>query len=223
MKREEIIGEFDRLILKAHKLTEDLELAMKGGRNVSIAERFEVMISAMHLLQYVQADVHYALLERLVLAPSAREPVAVPPDVFLGVLQSAKAQLTAGLFQHARVLATADAMNDVLEQAKELLDNDYKDGACVLIGGALETTFSKMLEQDGYEGDLSRVKLKQKNDMLLKRDKYDKVTHGQVVAFADLRNDAAHGNYTAVRKEQVADFLKFARDFIMRWYTPKLT
>jgi len=223
MKREEVIRELDTLILKAEKLTEDMRVGQAKGEKrpmISTVGYIELLMSSMTVMRYLEADVHYRYCERL-LDPSV-EGHAIPQTV-IGLLQSCKAQLLAGFLLRSRVLATADVMNDVLEQAEELLANDYKDAACVLIGGALETTLNKMLEQSGYEGDLSKVMLKQKNEMLLKRDKYDKVTHGQIVAWADLRNDAAHGNYAAVRKEQVSDFLKFARDFIMRWYAPKLT
>jgi hypothetical protein len=227
MKREEIVTELDSLILKADKLDKldkhvrtSLPLIQESPRILS-ASYVELLTSTTTVMRYVEADVHYRLSEQFLNKLS--EGFAVSPRVILGLLQSCKAQLMAGFFLRSRVLATADAMNDVLEQAEELLANDYKDGACVLIGGALETTLNKMLEQHGSEEDQKIKWFRDKNKRLLDLDKYDKVTHGQIVAFMDLRNEAAHGNYQAVRKEQVADFLKFSRDFIMRWYTPKLT
>jgi hypothetical protein len=223
MKREEIIAELDRRI---HQLEPKVQREQKGGAVGQdslwpMHEYIEILLSTIVLFQYVEASQHQRVCERL-LEDCYREQQA-KPGVLMGLLCSCKELLHTGFLARSRVLATADAMNDVLEQAEELLGNDYRDAACVLTGGALETTFNKMLEQGGYEGDLKKVMLKQKNDMLLKRDKYDKVTHGQVSAWAELRNDAAHGNYQVVRKEQVADFLKFTRDFIMRWFTPKLT
>lgn len=112
-------------------------------------------------------------------------------------------------------------MDDMLQQAEYLLDNGYKDAACVLVGGALESILRSMVENT--EGEIVKDGLKKLNERLHKLSVYDKVTFHQIEAWTDLRNSAAHGDYKQVAKESVKDFLSFTRTFISSQFAPKFS
>ena len=91
--------------------------------------------SVMNLLQRVfgTEGVHYSEYQKhnpSALAGSFRRCMAI----FL----AAKEDYEGGFLFNIRSLLSAEIMDDVLEQAKELLRADYKDPACLLTGVTLE-------------------------------------------------------------------------------------
>ena len=116
-------------------------------------------------------------------------------------------------------------MEDILEQASHLLENDYKDAAGVLIGGILEATLRSMLENK-YPSISFNPKegLRRLNENLFKNaSAYDKATYKLIDGFAELRNYAAHGEYEKYKKSQIDEFLVFTRNFISNWYSLKVS
>jgi hypothetical protein len=136
----------------------------------------------------------------------------------LGVLKAARQDLDAGFLVGLKNLVAADFFADFLEMAEYLLKSRYKDPATVLIGGVLEEHIRALCRRatisisDG-NGPLKADRL---NAELAKAAVYTKLDQKAVTAWLDLRNKAAHGEYSAYTDEQVRLMLQGVRDFANR-------
>lgn len=128
-----------------------------------------------------------------------------------GIFRAAKDDYTNGYIFNVRALIKAELLSDdVLDQAKELLKNGYKDPACILAGIALEVTVKEMCTKQG----IKHGKLDKMNADLCKAGKYNTAKQKQITAWADLRNKAAHGDWDAYDHADVDDLIKGVERFI---------
>ena len=106
--------------------------------------------------------------------------------------------------------------------ANHLLNEDYKDPAAVMIGSVLEEHLRQLCYKEGIQttiikdGKQSFKKAGALNDELAAQALYNKLDHKNVIAWLDLRNKAAHGNYTEYTQGQVVLMLSSVSDFISR-------
>ena len=139
-----------------------------------------------------------------------------------GILRAVKEDIEGGYLHSIESLISADIFTDFLEMASYLLDEGYKDAAAVLIGSTLEGHLRKLCVKNGVDVELTTPsgtrpkKADQMNADLAKEGAYSKLDQKNVTAWLDLRNKAAHGEYTQYAKEQVALLLSSVRDFITR-------
>jgi hypothetical protein len=111
-------------------------------------------------------------------------------------------------------LAKADVADDVLEQAKELLNSGYKDPACIIIGVSLEIALKELSNREKLPiGSIEKM-----NVELCKANIYNMAKQKQITAWAELRNKAAHGIWTGYDNKDVESFregvLKFIGDYL---------
>jgi hypothetical protein len=219
MNATKVLAKFDELIAEAKEVGKDRDesVARTGESVVSPVAYYRLFSSTMTLFMYLQAKTYLELVQSV----SAQ----VNPGILQGILESAKREFASGLVSHPRMLLTADSLEGLLEQAEHLLANDYKDAACVLVGGALEGALRSMMENKYPTIQFSPFDgLRKLNDKLFKEAQaYDRATHKLVDGYAEIRNSAAHGDYSAFAKSQVEGFLLFTRNFISSWYAPKIT
>jgi hypothetical protein len=131
-------------------------------------------------------------------------------------VKAALEDLKGGYFFEAKTLLEAEVFSDLLEQAEELQQAGYKDAAAVLAGGVLEKHLRSMCVRRGIGLLKPNGKHKMMNDMndaLAKAGAYNALKKKQVTAWADLRNNAAHGNSTAYTASDVDAFLRDVSDF----------
>jgi hypothetical protein len=131
-------------------------------------------------------------------------------------VKAALEDLKGGFFFEAKTLLEAEVFSDMLEQAGELQQAGYKDAAAVLAGGVLEKHLRSMCARQGIGLFKPNGKHKMMNDMndeLAKTGAYNALKKKQVTAWADLRNNAAHGNTTAYTASDVDAFLRDVSDF----------
>jgi hypothetical protein len=106
--------------------------------------------------------------------------------------------------------------------AEHLLDRDYKDPAAVIVGSVLEEHLRQLCDANELpvevekEGKRIPLKADALNASLAKADVYNKLSHKNVTAWLDLRNNAAHGQYDEYTKEQVVLMLQGVSDFMAR-------
>jgi hypothetical protein len=127
-----------------------------------------------------------------------------------GVFQAAKEDYEGGYLFSIRALVKAEVLDDALEQATQLLHAGYKDPACVLAGVALEITLKEMCTRE----NITHGKLDRMNVELCKAGTYNMAKQKQITAWADLRNKAAHGEWTVYSGADVDDFIKGVNRFI---------
>jgi hypothetical protein len=124
----------------------------------------------------------------------------------------------AGFLGERDLLLTADAFESFLEQADYLLEQGFKDPAAMLAGAVLESTLRKMCEVRGIPTD-KQDKIGTLNNKLAKEHKppaYSSAYHKQIIAWADLRNNADHGHFGEYDREQVAVMITGVREFAAR-------
>lgn len=115
-----------------------------------------------------------------------------------------------GYIFELRGLVAADIIEDGLEQADEFLRAGYKDPACVVIGVCLETSLKELCDRE----QIAHAKLDKMNADLRKAGVYNTGMQKQITAWADLRNNAAHGNWNEYKEEEVNLMLQGVRGFI---------
>ena len=126
------------------------------------------------------------------------------------ILLSAKEDYDNGYLFNVRALVKAEVLDDALEQAQVLLDAGYKDPACVLVGVSLEIALKEICTREGIPpGKADKI-----NVELRKLGIYNMAKQKQITAWADLRNKAAHGDWSAYDQADVQDFLNGANRFI---------
>lgn len=126
------------------------------------------------------------------------------------ILISAKKDFEGGFLFNVSALVKAEVLDDVLEQANALLDAGYKDAACILNGVTLETTLKELSKR----AKVSLGKLDKMNTDLCKAGVYNMAKQKQITAWAELRNKAAHGEWTAYDSDDVRSFQDGVQRFI---------
>jgi len=139
------------------------------------------------------------------------------------IIKNIKVEIENGWISTIKSIVSAEIFSDFLEMAEHLLSNDYKDAAAVMIGGVLEEHLRQLCLSNkidvSYEkdGKIIPYKADRMNSELAKSDIYNKLDQKGVTTQLDLRNNAAHGNYTEYDKKQVEMMYDFVLNFISKY------
>lgn len=140
--------------------------------------------------------------------------------VLYGILKALRTAYTSGYLQTVQELVHADVFADFLEMADYLVSEGYKDAAAVIGGSVLEENIRKLCSKHGVPTADAKghpKKASVMNDDLVKAGAYGKLEQKSVTTWLDLRNKAAHGDFTAYDKKQVEMYLQGIRDFLTRF------
>ncbi len=136
-----------------------------------------------------------------------------------GILNAIKLEIKDGFILSIRDLVSGEVFSDFIEMAEYFLKEKYKDPAAVIIGSVLENRLRSLMSANNIDTLDQKGKPKKAsslNDELYKADIYGKLDQKSIVAWLDLRNQAAHGHYTEYNQQQVEMMLNYVRDFINR-------
>jgi hypothetical protein len=138
---------------------------------------------------------------------------------FVGVLLALKEEYELGYIQSFTELVHADTAASVMEMAEELHRQGYKDAAAVIVGSLLEQHLRDLCtkSQIPIEANGKRKKADTLNAELAGKAVYSKLEQKNVTAWLGLRNEAAHGNYTAYGPDQVALLIQSIEAFMGRF------
>jgi hypothetical protein len=137
-----------------------------------------------------------------------------------GMLRALRDDYERGYLQSVTELVHADIFSDFLDMASYLLQEGYKDPAAVVAGSVLESHLRKLCNKHGIavaKPDSSPKKADTSNADPAGADIYSKLDQKSVTAWLDLRNKAAHGQFSEYTKEQVTLMLQGVRDFASRY------
>lgn len=136
----------------------------------------------------------------------------------IGVAKALLSDIRNGYLRSFEALIHGDVFGDYLEMAKHLVDSGYKDAAAVIAGSTLEAHLKQLCTLHTVPIVIGTTPKKADviNADLVKAGAYSKLDQKNVTAWLGLRNDAAHGNYTAYDKSQVDLLISGVRDFITR-------
>ncbi|MFB8268291.1 hypothetical protein ACFC96_16955 [Streptomyces sp. NPDC055955] len=128
--------------------------------------------------------------------------------------------LKAGWTSSVMELVHADTHSDYLQMAETLLAAGYKDPAAVITGTSLEVHIRMLCTKHGVDTELPSGAPKKADVMnadLKKTGVYNEARKKQVTAWMDLRNKAAHGDYTSYDEYQARMFIDGVRDFMLKY------
>lgn len=139
--------------------------------------------------------------------------------ILRGILGAIKIEYQNNYLKTVEEIIHADLFADFLEMADHLLQENYKDAAAVIGGGVLEEHLRKLCQKNNIPIQLNgkNKKLDTMNSELKSAGSYDSLIQKSITAWADLRNNAAHGHYSTYDKNQVALMISGVRDFIVKF------
>ncbi|MFA6213257.1 MAG: hypothetical protein WCT03_03890 [Candidatus Obscuribacterales bacterium] len=137
------------------------------------------------------------------------------------LLQTVREDFQAGYLHSVKELINAEVFSDFIEMAEYLLKDGYKDPAAVLGGAVLEQHLRKLCDKhevslttQDNSGGTRQKQASALNDELAKAGVYTKVQHKLVTSWQGIRNEAAHGNFSAYKLEEVRLMLSGITAFI---------
>jgi hypothetical protein len=136
----------------------------------------------------------------------------------MGIVDALKEDLNAGYIKTLIELVHADVFANFLDMAYHLHQAGYKDAAAVITGSTLETHIKELCLKNAIDTSVNGrpSKADKLNADLAKTQVYSKLDQKNVTAWLDIRNKAAHGNYSEYSLDQVELFISGVRDFIGR-------
>jgi hypothetical protein len=129
-----------------------------------------------------------------------------------GILKAALDDFERGYLFDIRKLVESEVFADFLDQAGELLRAGYKGPAAVVAGAVLEDGLRKLCEKHGIANS-DKPKLDAMNSLLAKAGAYTLLTQKRITAIADIRNNAAHGNWDAFETDDVREMIDWVSKF----------
>jgi len=150
----------------------------------------------------------------------AEKPMAYDndPDALMRlipILKAAYDDLKNGFLVSFKQIVQAEVFDSELEQAKSLLDSNYKNAAAVIAGAVLETAIKELCNNNQI--DIEKKKLTRLNDDLAKAGVYNVLQQKQITALADIRNNAAHGKYENFSSEDVQRMIQDIERFLLTY------
>lgn len=140
-------------------------------------------------------------------------PCSSSTEAGIGILEAAKNEIAGGWLFTVRGVVAAEIFADFLEMAAYLLKKGYKDPAAVVTGSVLEEHLRQLCNKNNISIEKSADLM---NADLSKATVYNKLDQKSVTAWLDLRNKAAHGQYSEYTKDQVEVMLSGVTDFVTR-------
>jgi len=143
-------------------------------------------------------------------------------DLVVGVVRALKGDLEDGYLYTFSELVRGELFENLIEMAKHLVEEGYKDAAAVIAGASLESHLRELskkyvvaVDYTAKNGSIKKKTAERLNQELGK-SAYSLFDQKQITAWLDLRNNAAHGNYAEYDEVQVAKLIEWVGDFISR-------
>lgn len=143
------------------------------------------------------------------------------------VLKSAREDYASGHLFTSRSLIEAEIFEDFLEQAEELLNKGYYQPAAVIAGCVLEDGIRKLckrknifiINQGNKQILIDKATIDPMNIELAKAGVYNALWQKKITALSDLRNKAAHGQWTEFTDKDVEDMNRDVRRFMEDYFS----
>lgn len=136
-----------------------------------------------------------------------------------GILMAARDDFDAGMLLDVRQLVAAEAFGDLLESAAHLLEENHHLPAVAISGAVLESSLRDLANRNSitWTGHSSITKL---NTEIYKARIYDKVIFAEIEAWARLRNQVDHGDFTGpadIDTGAVKRMVDGVRQFVLKY------
>ncbi len=143
-------------------------------------------------------------------------------NLIVGIVMGLKGDLEDGYLHSFPELVRGEMFEDLNEMAKHLLQEGYKDAAAVIAGASLESHLRQLSTKHGVLVDyttkegITKKKTAERLNQELGKNAYSLFDQKQITAWLDLRNNAAHGNYSEYDEDKVSKLIEWVGDFISK-------
>jgi hypothetical protein len=171
--------------------------------------------NSLHVLSKVfgKDGDHYEVFRELV--PSLTDYSRGTKNVqkALSVLRAAREDLEHGYLIGIRIVLQAEVLDDLIEQASRFLDEGYYHAAALVAGIALEECLRRHCLQNNV-ALRPKAMMREMNKALTNAKLYGSVINVRISALAEIRNQAAHGQWKEFTAKDVEDMIKWVRIFM---------
>jgi hypothetical protein len=218
---QKIITEIDALVKIAERLAQDAACSQSTLGPERIQELSSVAVRGGQLIQklygrgsqYEQRWNHVLAMKFFTTMHNSHYQHV---SELCGILKGVQHDLKSGMLLDFRRLLQAEIFADFIEMAEHLLNAGYKDAAAVLLGAVLEDALRKVATAAGVATVSPNGKpltIDPLNVAIAKTGTYGPLVQKQITTWANLRNDAAHGNFSKYDAEQTRQMLLFVQKF----------
>ena len=144
-------------------------------------------------------------------------------EIIIGILLGLRDELTIGALNSVPEFIRGELFENFLEMAEYLNDEGYKDAAAIIAGSSLEAHLRRLAIKYDIEIEIAKSdknprykKAEVINQELYKKKVYSLFDQKQITAWLDLRNNAAHGNYSYYSRDRVMQLIEWTKDFISK-------
>lgn len=116
-----------------------------------------------------------------------------------------------GFLKGKEFLVAGIVYDSILEEAKYLNENGFKDPAAVLARVVIENALKEIGEDLEINSDQKASEI---NTALWKLERYNKPRWRQIQSWLDLGNLAAHGKFDEYKSEEVKSTIQGVEEFI---------
>lgn len=214
---EKIANRREELIAAGESIAEGMILDDRDDDNKLSQRATQWGISCDNLLARVfgSSSVYYSEFI------GCRNAGLYPSHVFsraLGVLKAAGDDYKHGFLFEVRNIVAAEVFDEFLEQAEYLLGVGYQGPAAVIAGSVLEDGLRKLCQRRNIVLS-AKPKLDTMNADLYKAGAYNLLTQKKITALADIRNNAAHGQWDQFTARDVDDMVQAVRSIMAQHFT----
>ncbi len=216
MKNRRYADRLNELVIEGKTIAK-LEKTSDGFRYIQGEDKVRLhgwLASTRNIIELVfgRQSPQFHHLEELIPKDGAKSiEVASQVYEFVGLLQGALSDLENGYLLGQEFIIAGDLFDSILEQAKHLAQNGYKDPAAVLARTVLEDTLKRLARSENIDAEQKASAL---NDELKKLDKYPQPQWRFIQAWLDIGNSAAHGKFDEYTKEVVIDMIDGIERFL---------
>lgn len=220
---DNIIREVDEIVISAERLSRDAASSSYALGPERIEELSSLTSRVGQLIHCIYGDnSQYRINLTKVLSTSQFSSMHggyfMHISEFAGIVKGIQHDIKSGMLSDFRMLLQAEIFADFLEMAEYLLGEGYKDAAAVILGAVIEDSLKKLAASRGLKTTSSNGKpmtIDPLNIELAKDNAYNSLVQKQITTWANLRNDAAHGNFSKYDKDQVKQMLLFVQKFCL--------
>ena len=131
---------------------------------------------------------------------------------FVGVLSGALSDLENGYLLGQEFFIAGEVFDSILEQAKHLIQNNYKDPAAVLARVVLEDALKRIARIEGVDENQKASVI---NDELKKKGRFSQPQWRFIQGWLDIGNSAAHGKFDQYTQDDVIKMIDDVERFLV--------
>ena len=131
---------------------------------------------------------------------------------FIGILSAALNDLENGYLLGQEFLIAGEVFDSILEQAKYLVRNGYKDPAAVLARVVLEDSLKRIARSESIDENRKASII---NDELKKKTRFSQPQWRFVQGWLDIGNSAAHGKFDQYTQDDVMKMIDDIERFLV--------